>query len=284
MLFDQIISLVNSLQEKGCRNDFIINSIKEFLQIRVLDYVYNNKKYNKKLIFTGGTCLRLCFGLPRLSEDLDFDYEGTFDPEKLMHDIKDYFSGTLKMDEITGVIKGKGQKIYLKFNILKKLSLAYGDSQILYLKIEPTPVPNAPKTVEITQVNKDGLYFFVKRYSLVDLMSGKIHAFLMRSFYQGKENEIDFKGRDVFDLIWYMGQEIMPNLKRLEVLLKGTKYQEYSWLDILNNISKRLKGIKKQHLVSDLLQFIEDRKVLEQFLSNYLQVFEQYSIKYFGQH
>ena len=47
------------------------NLLKEYLQILSLSFIYSQKEY-QSLIFYGGSCLRHCFGLPRLSEDLDF--------------------------------------------------------------------------------------------------------------------------------------------------------------------------------------------------------------------
>ncbi len=282
MFLEQIKILVEQARARGLRDDYIINLVKEHLQIRVLDYLYNNKKYNNKLIFTGGTCLRYCFNLPRLSEDLDFDYEGKFDMEALKDDLNRFFAETVGIKETNTVIKGRNRKIYIKLPILKELSLPYGRSDILFLKVEPSPVPHAPKKTEITAVNREGLYFFIKRYSIADLMSGKIHAFLTRSFFQGKKNEVDFKGRDVFDLIWYMGQDIIPDWERLRVTLRGTIYEKYDWEQLLAKIGEKLKRLKKQHLAVDLRQFVEQPRVLEQFLKNYIQVFEQYLEKNSG--
>jgi len=214
--------------------------------------------------------------LPRLSEVLDFDYEGEFDAPVLKTALENYFFSSLKLPKAQAVIKGQGSKVYFKFPILKALGLTYGKSQVLYLKIEPTPCPVAPKTVEVSQVNRDGLYFFIRRYALPDLMSGKIHVFLTRAFYKGKENEIDFKGRDLFDLVWYMGKNIRPDLARLKVLMDDTPYRGLAWAKLLEKIGAKIKKIKKQHLVADIQQFIENDSVLEQFLSNYLQVFSQY--------
>jgi len=44
---------------------------REYLQLLFLSYLYQEKKANK-LFFKGGTALRLIFGSPRFSEDLDF--------------------------------------------------------------------------------------------------------------------------------------------------------------------------------------------------------------------
>ena len=51
---------------------YLRNLLKEHLQYYLLNFVYNSP-YAEKFLFKGGTCLRFCFDLPRLSEDLDFD-------------------------------------------------------------------------------------------------------------------------------------------------------------------------------------------------------------------
>ena len=68
------------------------NLLKEFLQIVVLDFIYSRPDY-AEMIFYGGSCLAQCFGLPRLSEDLDFvDLRKKIDLKALAHDIADYFN------------------------------------------------------------------------------------------------------------------------------------------------------------------------------------------------
>lgn len=272
----QIKNLVDTLRLQGATNNYIINAIKEHLQLQTLNYIYNSKGYNQNLIFTGGTCLRFCFNLPRLSEDLDFDYEKDFSIELLKNNLENSLKNILAIKNISSVIKGENKKIYFKFPILDELSLSFGNSNILYLKVEPTLIPIVPKQTEITALNKDNLYFFIKRYSLADLMAGKIHAFLTRSFFKGKNNEIDFKGRDIFDLIWYMGQNITPNIDRLKQLLKNSLGKDYTWQTVLDEIKEKLQKIKKQHIVIDIQYFIENEKILNHFLENYLKIFKQY--------
>ncbi|MDI6731667.1 MAG: nucleotidyl transferase AbiEii/AbiGii toxin family protein [Candidatus Margulisbacteria bacterium] len=276
MPLEQLKAFAAMLKSKGLRSDYIINEIKEYLQVRALNFIYNEKKYNQKLIFTGGTCLRFCFGLPRLSEDLDFDYKDKISISGLKEEITDYFKKVFKYSGITSALKGKNDKIYIKFPLLKELGLSYKGSEVLYLKIEPTPAPPAPCKIEVPSINRDGFYFYIKRYSLPDLMSGKINAFLTRVYYQGKANEIDFKGRDIFDLIWYMGRGMQPNFKRLSKLLSKTEYKNYNWADILEHIGDKIRKVRKQHLAADIQHFIEKKEVCEQFIDNYLAVLEQY--------
>ena len=45
--------------------------LKEVIHYNVLDALYNSEF--KELIFYGGTCLRVLYDLPRMSEDLDFE-------------------------------------------------------------------------------------------------------------------------------------------------------------------------------------------------------------------
>ena len=278
--FEPIKKIVEALKIQGARNDYIVNAVKEYLQLRVLNCLYNNRRYNQQLIFTGGICLRLCFALPRLSEDLDFDYTGNLDIEKLSDDLENYFSKIMMLPQVTTTIKGKSRKIYIKLPILNDLGLAFGGSAILYLKVEAAPLRAVMQPAEITPISREGLYFFIQRFSLSDLMAGKINAFLTRMFYKGKTNEVDFKGRDVFDLIWYAGQGIKPNFKRLEGLLAGTIYEGKSEEEILGLVQQKLNAVKKQHVLLDVGQFIQDQAMLENFLDHYLDIFAQYCRQY----
>ena len=66
------IYLGNLAEHSGAQNLlFRRNLLKEYLQVVVLDYLYSHPDYSE-LVFYGGSCLAHCFGLKRLSEDLDF--------------------------------------------------------------------------------------------------------------------------------------------------------------------------------------------------------------------
>lgn len=269
--------LAGALKNKGLPEAYIINRLKEHLQLRILNYLYNRKSYNRKLIFTGGTCLRFCFDLPRLSEDLDFDYEGDLDAGEIGRVVARHLEESLQIKDIRCSVKGENRKIYLKFPVLEELGLSFGGSRVLYLKIEPMPAPKAPASMEVSPISKEGFYFFIRRYSLPDLMAGKINAFLTRVFVKGSDSEGDFKGRDVFDLIWYMSRNIQPNWERLKILLAGTNYENRGWPGLLGDIEKKLKNTKKSHISGDIQYLIEDQNALRAFLSNYPEIFRQYS-------
>ena len=46
--------------------------VKEYIQLLILDFL-SNSHWVKKLVFIGGTNLRLVKGIDRFSEDIDFD-------------------------------------------------------------------------------------------------------------------------------------------------------------------------------------------------------------------
>lgn len=46
--------------------------LKEYLELMILDYL-SSTLYIRKMVFIGGTNLRLAKGIDRFSEDLDFD-------------------------------------------------------------------------------------------------------------------------------------------------------------------------------------------------------------------
>ena len=51
------------------------NLLREYLQYKILDAVFRGR-YGQKLVFMGGTAIHVVHGLPRFSEDLDFDNRG----------------------------------------------------------------------------------------------------------------------------------------------------------------------------------------------------------------
>lgn len=51
------------------------NLLREYLQYKILDTVFGSRD-GQRLVFMGGTAIHIAYGLPRFSEDLDFDNQG----------------------------------------------------------------------------------------------------------------------------------------------------------------------------------------------------------------
>ena len=240
---------------------FLRNLLKERLQYIALSYIYNSKYAN--LIFKGGSCLRICYDLPRLSEDLDFDCEQGFDSDLLFNGLIKYFLSDQNYPEME--TQKYPQRLYLKFPILKKLGVfAPSESDKLYLKIELSTVKQCPYKTEVQPIFKDGFSFLVNRYSLPDLFTGKLEAILQRSWFKGKNQEITIKGRDYFDLYWYLSNKVRPNINCLfykeKLLDEKTLWSE---------VAKRVKKIKASDLEYDLAALMPDRVFVKNFCQNY---------------
>ena len=66
---------LDTLEEKGLASAEILrNSAKEEIQYYVLDFIYHHPKYSKWIMY-GGSALRICYGLNRMSVDLDFEID-----------------------------------------------------------------------------------------------------------------------------------------------------------------------------------------------------------------
>lgn len=69
--------------------------LKEYLQLLILDFL-SSTSYIKKVIFIGGTYLRLVMGIDRFSEDIDFDCKDLTKDEfhELCDDVANYLKKT----------------------------------------------------------------------------------------------------------------------------------------------------------------------------------------------
>ena len=268
MLLSTLKEIVAKKKEQNIP-DFVINNfLKEYLQYPVLAYIYSHKKY-KNLIFIGGSCLRVCYNLPRLSEDLDFDYFkkdfAKIDLEIFANDLKKYFKNNYLID--VNIKTQASIRIYLKFPILKNLGLAsnISESDFLYVKIEISKSNFVKPETNLIPISKFGYNFIAKNYTLEYLMTGKINAILNRVWFKGSSNEINVKGRDFYDLYWYLQNKISPNWAELEKTA-GIKTQA----EFVKVIKEKIeKNVSAKKLAYDLKNFFENQEFVNNFCENY---------------
>ncbi len=234
-------------------NVFKRNLLKEYLQIFVLDFIYSHPEYSK-LVFYGGSCLTHCFGLARLSEDLDFvDLANKISLKELASDLKDYFAKNTDLSVTATVQKFR---IYLKFPILQNLGLSReGETDLLFLKVEVFNKFNFCKThkTEIVPLFKFNKSILIKTFDLSTLMATKIRAILNRKWEKTDKQGnvlIKVKGRDYFDLMWYLEKGIRPNIGCIEGIKNENKLKK-KLLKILENIDTRSIQLDLEALVSD---------------------------------
>ncbi len=274
-MLEEILKQFISEKIKIIKNPIILrNYLKEYIQYLVLNIIYNEKKF-KDLVFKGGSCLKICYDLPRLSEDLDFDYDKKDFGENLLLDLQNYLKKEIKTKYFSK-LETKIQsniRIYLKFPILKNLDLAKVDeSDKLYVKIETSEKIEPYAKFDLIPISKYGFNFIVKTYDLSTLMAGKINAVLTRIWFKGKKDEIDIKGRDFYDLFWYLQKGVEPNFKMLKKTV-GIKNKE----ELKKMLKEKIKkSITPQKLAYDLNNFIENQEYVKTFSENYIQLLEKY--------
>lgn len=274
MLEEILKQIVFKKKQQSVNSLLIRNYLKEYIQYLVLYLIYNENKM-KNLIFKGGSCLRVIYDLPRLSEDLDFDYNEKELGKDILSDLELFLRKEIKSKyykELETKIQSN-IRIYLKFSLLRKIGLSEAsETDKLFVKIETSNKINPYANFILIPVSKFGFNFIIKSYDLSSLMTGKINALLYRIWYKGKRNEIDIKGRDFYDLFWFLQKKIEPNWKMLKKMT-GIKNKEELKKVLMERIKKT---VTPQKLIYDLNNFIADSQFVKDFSKNYLSIIDKY--------
>ena len=214
--------------------------LREYIQLVFLNALYQHKD-SKGIIFKGGTALRLVYGSPRFSEDLDFNCNISL--TKL---------NTL-LDEVVKIDVSKiVPSIYLK-----EMDTLHGYSARLYFKTELSSMPltikldfsfrekslDAGKTTLSTELPIH-VYSLINVFSAKEILAEKIRTIFQRS-----------KGRDIYD-IWFllsMKTELDIGMidKKMGLINKHFNYSEFE------NI---LKQFSKIQLEKDLFKFLPTKQ------------------------
>lgn len=256
------------------------NILKEYFQIIILNFIFSNLTYSD-LIFYGGSCLTHCYALPRLSEDLDFiNPTKKVDQTELVADLELFFQ---KQTDLKPKIRTQKFRLEIKFPILFDLGLSQdkkSESDFLIVRIEIYQDSNITRNskIEIVPIFKFNQSILIKTFDLPTLMATKINAILNRKWEKSdKEGNISIrvKGRDYFDLMWYLQKEVKPNIKCIEgiqdikelknkLLTQVNKIDTRSiYLDLealikegqyIDNLSKNIKDILKREIEQKLKQ------------------------------
>jgi len=250
--------------------------LKEALQAYALDYLYNHPGY-RRLNFYGGTCLHVVYGLNRLSEDLDLDNSAGIELGGLKEDVLAYFqksvgavgtSANARRGE-TGILR-----ITLKFPILNALGLSLAANETLHVKVEISGHRQVA-VIKHTPVFHQGHSFVPAHFSLETMMAGKMLACLERSFQRGKEGAL-IKGRDFYDLLWFMQKQVHP----LEEKLARDGKRPYTTKSAMVALREKVTGIRTADLAADLYPLFESgefvRAYLEVYHANFAEWVENY--------
>lgn len=246
--------------------------LKEVLQAYVLDFIYNHPGY-RRLNFYGGTCLHIVYDLNRLSEDLDFDNSTGIDLSNLADDLTTLFRKSLGYDPVE-IKSQQGEngilRATIKLPVLNELGLSPHRNEALHLKVEVSHHRQVA-ILQNTPVFYLGRSFVPSHFSLETMMAGKMLACLERNFQRGREGAF-IKGRDYYDLLWFMQKGIQP----LEEKLAGDGGKPYTVKSAMLALKSKIAGISAADLAVDLLPMFESRSFIESWLENFHANIERY--------
>jgi predicted nucleotidyltransferase component of viral defense system len=246
--------------------------LKEVLQSLVLDYVYNHSKY-RKLNFYGGTCLHVLYDLNRLSEDIDLDNSEGVELILFEDDLSDHFRKVLGYRDLSIKRQESQQgiiRVTLRLPVLYDLGLSPHRDEMLNLKVEISQ-HHQVAVIKRTPVIHLGRSFVPSHFSLETMMAGKMIACLERSFQVGN-SAVAIKGRDFYDLLWFMKQRIQPLAQKLES--DGSK--SYSVSSAMLALQDKVRKIKQKDLEIDLLPLFDQRMFIEAWISSFHDNFEDF--------
>jgi predicted nucleotidyltransferase component of viral defense system len=250
--------------------------LKQVLQAHVLDFVYNHPLY-RRLNFYGGTCLHVVYSLNRLSEDLDFDNTAGVDLSRLADDLAGLFRKSLGYAPAE-VKSQQGEngilRVTIKLPVLNELGLSSHRNEALHLKVEVSHHKQVA-VLQNTPVFYLGRSFVPAHFSLETMMAGKMIACLERNFQRGREGAF-IKGRDYYDLLWFMQKGIRP----LEEKLAGDGKTAYTSRSAILALKDKIAGISVADLAVDLLPMFESRVFIESWLESFYANFERYADSY----
>ena len=193
---------------------------REYLQARVLQALQDEGLF-QRWAFLGGTALRFLYSIPRFSEDLDFSLAvpgADAEFNRALEGIESLF----KSEAYEVNIKAKSEKTvasaFIKFpGLLYEIGLSPQASQVFAIKIEVDTNPPAGAVTQVSLVRRH-VALNLLHYDKASLLAGKMHAVFSRRYT---------KGRDLYDLIWYLADRSWPapNFALLNAALAQTGWQ-----------------------------------------------------------
>ena len=217
----------------------------------------------EKAAFYGGTCLHLLHGMRRFSEDMDFSL---LEPD-LGFRFEDYFPAVVEEFKMAGKdveikMKHKGQPSAIESAFLKESSdvfdIGFTTEKRLKVKVEVDidPPPKFTTEMKLLELPRK---CWVRSYDLPGLYAGKVSAALFRKW----KNRV--KGRDWYDVMWYIQNRVELDLAHLiERAKESEPTADVSTREnLLATFDARIGSIDFEDAKQDVLLYLKDPKEVD---------------------
>lgn len=274
--------ILSMLDSYDLEKDDIVEALREILQEIVL-YTLAQEGFFKHAVFYGGTALRILYKLPRFSEDLDFSLIKPDDSfslaiyeDAIVKTLKEYgFESEVqtKVKDHTAIqsafVKGNTLTHLIAINAPDHFTKSFHSRKQLKIKFEVDTQP----PINFEDENKlllKPIAFNVRTMTTSSLFAGKMHAVLCRGWSSRP------KGRDWYDLVWYVQQGFEVDLFHLATrITQSCKAfndaneeipcdikmctKEVVW----DMLKKRIESLDIESAKDDVKRFIRDTTELE---------------------
>lgn len=232
--------------------------VREYLQFRILLALHDHHAFTN-WAFVGGTALRLLFRLPRFSEDLDFSLTARGEDARfgaLLRGVR----ADLEAEAYQVEVKSREQRTvaaaFIRFRgLLHELGLSPHPDETLAVKVEIDTNPPTGATLATTVIRRQAMLRLL-HHDRGSLLAGKLHAVLARRHT---------KGRDLYDLAWYLADSDWPepNLLLLNRALRqtgwtGRRLTPGTWRRAVANHLRQVDWPKARADVSPFLERTQD--------------------------
>ncbi len=206
-----MISREELAELKNIRKTGLFYEEKEYLQYI---FLYEISSWAEHFTFKGGTCLRICYGSQRASEDLDFNTD--FPPAKLREMISTSLQGftLLNIPHTTSMKKEREGNLRFEIRFQGPLFQGHPEStNTLKIDFNKRKV-YCPVAKVVSKLFSDVPPFTIMIMEKQEILAEKIRALFMRA-----------ESRDAYDVWWLLNQGVILNKKLLQLKLDEEKKQ-----------------------------------------------------------
>lgn len=245
------------------------HALKEILQEIALLGLWR-AKFFEHAAFYGGTALRIHHGLNRFSEDLEFsllEANRSIQLVPFFDAIRLELAGfgfTAEVSErqkaspspiAAGMVKLGLRESFLEIEVPPSIVDRIPVTELIKIRVEVDTDPPGHFDTE-AQTLLAPIPFYVRTFTLPCLFAGKLHAILCRSW------DSRVKGRDWYDLVWYVGRSVPVSLRHLAERLGHSgdldEVESFDRGELRRRLQEVIESLDVESAKRDVLPFLAD--------------------------